>query len=63
MTKPQSDRQGPLDPEVEHDTVVVVDPGGEPLVMTADEADLSAIRMLDKAATAGANHDRGERRE
>lgn len=52
MTKPQSGRQGPLNPEVEQDSVVVVDPGKEPLVMTADEADLSAIRMLDKAATA-----------
>lgn len=63
MSKPQSGRQGPLAPEVEQDAVVVVNPPEAPLVMTSDEADLSGIRMLDAAAKARTNADKGERHE
>jgi hypothetical protein len=61
MSKPQSGRQGPLNPEAHKDSVVVEDPPNEPLVMSADEADLSGMRMLEKASKARENHDRGER--
>lgn len=56
-------RQGPLTPQARKDAVVVEDPSHDPIIMTADEADLSAIRMLEEAAKARENHDRGERGE
>lgn len=56
-------RQGPLTPQASKDAVVVEDPSHDPIIMTADEADLSAIRMLEEAAKARENHDRGERSE
>ena len=54
-------RQGPLEPKAEKDSVVVEDPSRDSIVMTADEADLSGIRMLEEAAKARDNEARGER--
>ena len=56
-------RQGPLRPEACDDSVVVEDPSHDPIVMSADEADLSGIRMLDAAARARDNYSKGERSE
>lgn len=56
-------RQGPLEPKAEKDSVVVEDPSKDSIVMTADEADLSGIRMLEQAAKARANGEKGERSE
>lgn len=63
MTSRSSTRQGPLKPRSSKDAVVVEDPSRDSIRMTADEADLSAIRMLDAAAEARANHEKGERDE
>ncbi|MBU2031156.1 MAG: hypothetical protein KKG69_03720 [Alphaproteobacteria bacterium] len=63
MTSRSSTRQGPLKPRSSKDAVVVEDPSRDSIRMTADEADLSAFRMLDAAAEARASHDRGERDE
>lgn len=63
MTSRSSTRQGPLKPRSSKDAVVVEDPSCDSIRMTADEADLSAIRMLDAAAEARANHEKGERDE
>jgi hypothetical protein len=63
MTSRPSTRQGPLNPRASKDDVVVEDPPHDPLRMTPDEADLSAIRLLDVASKARASHDRGERDE
>lgn len=63
MARRSPTRQGPLDPEARRDSVVVEDPSKDSIVMTADEADLSAIRMLEEAAKARENHDKGERSE
>ena len=43
--------------------MVIEDPSRDSIRMTADEADLSAVRLLDAASLARANHDRGERDE
>jgi hypothetical protein len=53
--KEQSERAGPLDPHTEGDDVVVHNPPDAPIRMSADEADLSGIRMLDEAAKARAH--------
>ncbi len=63
MSHPHASRQGPLAPKTEQDAVVVADPPNEPLIMSADEADLSAIRMMTEAANARENQARGQRRE
>lgn len=63
MNDRSSTRQGPLKPRTAKDAVVVEDPSRDSIRMTADEADLSAIRMLEEAAKARANHDKGERDE
>ena len=54
-------RQGPLRPLARKDCVVVGNPPNDPMHMSADEADLSGIRMLEEAAKARANHGQGER--
>lgn len=53
--------EGPLTPEARKDAVVVEDPSKDSIIMSADDADLSAIRMLEAAAKARENHDKGER--
>lgn len=63
MSNQRSTRQGPLEPKAEKDSVVVEDPSRDSIVMTADEADLSGIRMLEEAAKARANEAKGERSE
>ena len=45
-------RQGPLKPRTEEETVVVKNPPADPMHMSADEADLSRIRMLEAAEKA-----------
>ena len=62
MTR-SSTRQGPLNPRASRDAVVIEDPSKDSIRMTADEADLSAIRLLEAASQARTNHDRGERDE
>lgn len=62
MSNQQSGHQGPLNPATEKDSVVVENPPNEPIVMSADEADLSGIRMLDAAAAARENKAKGERK-
>ena len=42
-------RKGPLKPEADLGAVVVGDPPQDAMVMTPDEADVSAIRLLDAA--------------
>lgn len=61
MPTPSSPRQGPLNPRTDKDCVVVENPPADPMHMSADEADLSGIRMLEQAAEARENHDKGER--
>ena len=51
-------RQGALDPHAAQDSVVVDDPSKDSLRMSADEADLSAIRLLDAASKARENQSR-----
>lgn len=63
MADKEPTRQGPLTPKARKDAVVVEDPSHDPIIMTADEADLSAIRMLEEATRARENHDKGERSE
>ena len=62
MTR-SSTRQAPLNPRASRDAVVIEDPSRDSIRMTADEADLSAVRLLDAASLVRANHDRGERDE
>lgn len=45
----QEARQGPLKPAAEIGEVRVADPPHETLVMTPQEADVSAIRLMDAA--------------
>lgn len=54
-------RQGPLKPLARKDCVVVENPPNDPMHMSADEADLSGIRLLEEAAKARDSHERGER--
>lgn len=61
MTNRPPTRQGPLEPKAEKDSVIVEDPSRDSLAMTADEADLSGIRMLEEAAKARDNEAKGER--
>jgi len=61
MSSRPTTRQGPLTPTPEKDSVVVEDPSRDPIVMTADEADLSGIRMLEAASKARENARNGER--
>lgn len=63
MSNQTPTRQGPLEPKAEKNSVVVEDPSNDSIVMTADEADLSGIRMLEQAAKARANDAKGERSE
>jgi hypothetical protein len=63
MSSSTPTRQGPLEPEARKNSVVVEDPSRDAIVMTADEADLSGIRMLDAAAKARDNQSKGERDE
>lgn len=51
MTDAPSDpaRQGPLNPHAEPGTVIIENPPAAALHMTADEADISGIRLLDAA--------------
>lgn len=63
MTNGTPTRQGPLEPKAEKDSVVVEDPSRDSIMMTADEADLSGIRMLEEAAKARDNEAGGQRRE
>ncbi|HEX8472250.1 MAG TPA: hypothetical protein VF633_14150 [Brevundimonas sp.] len=63
MSKSSPTRQGPLEPEARKNAVVVEDPSRDAIVMTADEADLSGIRMLEEAAKARENESNGERDE
>ena len=50
--KPTTDRPGPLNPTTEGDDVVIHDPPEAAMHMSAEEADLSGIRLLDQAAKA-----------
>ncbi|MFN3668883.1 MAG: hypothetical protein ACK4VY_06205 [Brevundimonas sp.] len=61
MTDSKPTRQGPLKPQAVKDAVVVEDPSHDSIIMTADEADLSGIRMLEEAAKARDNRAKGER--
>lgn len=61
MSNDRSTRQGPLKPRSSKDSVIVEDPSRDSLRMTADEADLSAFRMIDAAAEARENEQKGER--
>ena len=63
MSDSKSTRQGPLKPHASKDAVVVEDPSRDSIIMTADEADLSGIRMLEEAAKARDNKAKGERSE
>jgi hypothetical protein len=63
MSKQSPTRQGPLEPRAEKDSVIVEDPSKDSIVMTADEADLSGIRMLEEAAKARDSEAKGERSE
>jgi hypothetical protein len=63
MASNKPTRQGPLEPKARQDSVVVEDPSRDSIVMTADEADLSGIRMLEEAAKARENEAEGERSE
>jgi hypothetical protein len=60
MSKPPA-RQGPLDPRTDQDSVIVHNPPNDPMEMSPDEADLSGIRMLDQAAKARSNKEKGQR--
>ena len=62
MTKTNA-RKGPLNPRTEKDSVVVHNPPEDPMEMSPDEADLSGIRMLDEAAKARANEEKGQRND
>ena len=44
-----SARQGPLNPKAEAGRVIVENPPAAPMHMTADEADISGLRLLDAA--------------
>lgn len=61
MSERETTRQGPLKPRAAKDSVVIEDPSKDSIRMTADEADLSAIRLLEEADQARVNHDKGER--
>lgn len=50
---------GPLNPKGEDGVVVVHEPPEEPIAMSAEEADLSGIRLLDAAAAARAGRQGG----
>lgn len=63
MSNAKSTRQGPLQPKAWKDAVVVEDPSKDSIIMTADEADVSGIRMLEAAAEARDNGTKGERSE
>lgn len=63
MTHTKPTRQGALKPHAVKDDVVVEDPSHDSIIMTADEADLSAIRTLNEAARARDNQSKGERGE
>lgn len=63
MSNSRPTRQGPLVPHPAEDSVVVEGPSRDPIVMTAQEADLSAIRMLNAAEEARNNEAKGERSE
>jgi hypothetical protein len=61
MSKPT--RQGALKPKTRKDSVIIESPSNDPIVMSADEADLSGIRMLEEAASARENQNKGQRSE
>lgn len=63
MSNADHGRKGPLKPRTEQDAVVVADPPHQALVMSADEADLSGIRMITEAAKARENQAVGQRRD
>lgn len=50
--KPDPARLGPLKPQVEPGRVIIENPPAAPMHMTAEEADISGIRLLDAAAAA-----------
>lgn len=47
--KPEGTRKGPLKPSAGDRVVIVDDPPNDTLRMTPDEADISAIRLMDAA--------------
>lgn len=52
MGKPDSNdsaRKGPLKPKADIGEVLVENPPNDPLLMTPDEADVSAIRLMESA--------------
>ncbi|RZJ92039.1 MAG: hypothetical protein EON88_16785 [Brevundimonas sp.] len=51
-------RQGPLLPHAEPGKVVIENPPAAPMHMTAEEADISGIRLLDAADAARRLRDR-----
>lgn len=55
MSSEDAERKGPLKPVTKGDTVLVENPPNEPLRMSADEADLSGIRLLQQASEARKN--------
>ena len=55
MSENEAERKGPLNPSTKGVTVVVEDPPNETLHMSADEADLSGIRLLQQASEARKN--------
>jgi hypothetical protein len=61
MSNERPTRQGPLKPRAQKDSVVIEDPSRDAIVMSADEADLSGIRLLEEAAKARDNQSKGER--
>lgn len=63
MSSQKPTRQGALKPKTDRDSVIVESPSNDPVVMSADEADLSGIRMLEEAASARDNGKKGQRSE
>ena len=43
--------------------MIVERPSEDPIIMSADEADLSGIRMLEEASRARTNQEKGQRSE
>jgi hypothetical protein len=51
---------GPLNPKGRDGVVIIHEPPDEPMILSAEEADLSGIRLLDAAAAARAGRSGGE---
>jgi hypothetical protein len=60
---PPGSRKGPLKPASADRVVVVEDPPNDTLLMTPDEADISAVRMMDAADRVRKSPQRKKRHE